>query len=143
MPSSPIAETPLLMEKSLYDMLVKYLDEKPYKISKPVLDSIKSMDHPAPGSGETLTVYTMPRASIIYLLNQVINKEETVMTYLYLRAGFERAIAVDREIANKIAEQKLRVVEPTRSNGSAGPAEERVAELIEDAPDTPVTVDAQ
>jgi hypothetical protein len=128
-PTGAPIETPLYMEKSLYDMVVKYLDEKPYKISKPIRKSIKPVDHPTPGSGETQTVYSLPRASALLLLNHVMNKEEIVMTYLFLRAGFERTLTMDREIANKLAEQKAQRTELPVAE-SSGPTIEPVGEPV-------------
>lgn len=106
MTQEPSQDAPLYMDEMLNGMLSRYMEDKPYKLVKQVVDAIKPVERKmknAAGEEEMRTVYALPRATALYLLNQVMGTEEVVKTYMFIRQGYEQAIANDREVAAKLA----------------------------------------
>ena len=105
----PVQDAPLYLDETLNGMLSRYMEEKPYKLVKQVVEAIKPVERKmknAAGEDEMRTVYALPRATALYLLNQVMAVEEMAKTYMFIRQGYEQAIANDRELAAKLASEQ-------------------------------------
>jgi len=129
----PVQDAPLLLDTKLNEMLSRYLEDKPYKMVKPIVEAIQPMERKAPGSDEMQTVYTLPRTTAVHLLNQVMGNEEMVRVYMFIRQGYEQAIAADREAAAKVAAEQKRKPQGKSAGASTASKEKKIKEVdVED-----------
>ena len=95
----PVQEPVLVMDAALMSMLYEYLENKPYSVVKPIMDSITASEKDV--SGTMQAVYVIPRKMALHLLDSVMANENMVKTYMFIRQGYERSIASEKQSSSK------------------------------------------
>jgi hypothetical protein len=103
--TTTISGPQLLMDTSLNEMLSRYLENKPYKMVKPVVEAIKRVERKNPNTGEDMVVWAISREATVYLLNEIMGKEEMIRAYMFIRQGYERDMALEAEAAKRAVEE--------------------------------------
>jgi hypothetical protein len=137
-------QSPLVLTAELYQRTINYLVEKPYKVSKEVIDNFKEVTDE---NGQKF--YQIDRPHAIHLLDKIFLNEDIVFTYMHLRRGYENLIQSDaqkarqqpQETPSDPAKKEKRIVEVVPETVEEANERDNIAADIDD--NEPVVADAK
>jgi hypothetical protein len=102
----------MIMDEVLTRKVLAYLENKPYKVAKPIVDSIKE------GTLDGKKGYAINREMVLHFLDDILGQEEIVGMYNIMRRGYESLLAEEAKRARREALTRVEEITETTPDGS-------------------------